>query len=300
MGRNLIRTELNSTPRQIYTRIPVFVGMIFEERIAEYGIESRAAVVCHLTQQYVQRSKGIRVSKAVGKVLDGAQREYSRIISCAPTMSLCFNIPGDLSVELSEAAVRDGFGNRHHLVNALVMAFCVAAPRYGRELAAELSSRTKKEISDVGYAYATYVSRIQHRILKERANLLGTSLSGLLRTAVQVLFDVEFSDGPCSVPENVSESMRRCMTVMGSTVKRFNRDIRVAVVIPAVDQAKVNGLMRKYGIQGAHEFTRRLVLFFLDGDLYEDTREEEPEEEENEYEIMERQAFAWEAWGKTG
>lgn len=301
MGRKLAKTELDSTPRQIYSRIPVFVGMIFEEKIAEYNIRSRAAVVCYLAEQYINSRKGLPASAAALKILGYAEKEHPRIVSFAPTMSMNFNMPGDLSVELAELVLADGFGSRHYFINAAIMAFCVAPPRFGRELAGELNGIDMAGIDNGGMLFTTYVSRLQHRLLKEKADLPGLSLPGLLRQAVEVLFSAEFSDSPCSLPDSVAENMRRCMGIQGSTVKRFNRDIAVTVVISTDDQEKILKLMRKYGIQGPREFTRRLILFFLNSDLYEDTREEEPEEEEeNGYEMAERKAFAWEVSGFGG
>lgn len=300
MGRKLVKTEFDSTPRQIYSRIPMFVGMIFEERIAEYHIRSRADVVCYLVDQYILNRKGLPASRTALKILGYAEKEHPRIVSFAPTMSMSFNMPGDLSVELAELALADGFGSRHYFINAVIMAFCVAPPRFGRALARELNEIDMSDVDDGEMLFTTYVSRLQHRLLKEKADLLGLSLSGLLRTAVEVLFGLEFSDGPCSLPDGVAENMRECMGIQGSTVKRFNRDVAVTVVISTEDQEKILKLIRKYGIQGPREFTRRLILFFLNSDLCEDTREEEAEEEENEYEVMERRGFAWEVAGFGG
>lgn len=297
MGRHL-KTDFGATPRQVYSRIPIFVGMIFEEKINEYNLFSRAAVISCLCENYTNQYKGLAVSPAASKIFRYLQQDRPRIISFAPTMSMNFMLPGNISVELSKAAEASGFISRHHLINALVMAFCVAPPRYGRLLSEELNGKEQEAVNGKIY-FSTYTSHHQYRILKEKAQTLNLSISGLLKTAIDVLFNIESSDYFGIIPENIIHNIKACMAIQGSTVKRFNRDIAVTVIIPPDDQVKVFCLMKKYGIHGPREFTRRMILFFLNSDLYEDTRVVDQEEEEDNnywFEQMEKKDFVREVY----
>ena len=263
----------------VYCRVPIFMVMLLEERMREFGFRNKAEIILYMVERYIEWKTSRTCSKAVLKIFSDMPRHVDKIVVKADRATLIFKMEREKYETFTRLIIEDGFDARNYFIMAVITAMIIAPPRFLRELSDEINdcgiSPVKKDKMD----FTTYVSELQYDFLRQKATSANLTVPGLIRLALGVFFRV--SNGEASLPVSVTDTVLEVLDMKGSTVKRFNRERTVHLNVTAEEKDKIFDLILKYRIPGARELTRRLVLFFIKSNNLTDEREDDPGEDDN-------------------
>lgn len=282
---------------EMYGKIPVFMAMMLEEKIIEYGFRNKTEVILYLVQQYMGR-EWMKVSKSMAQLFKRVEKKRNKLIFNAPRVTCIIKGTKQERDAMIAFARDNGFYSRTDLIIALIEAFLVSPPRVLKAISDELNERHLTELCRDNMRIATYVSELQYTILQSRAKKAGCPIGGLMREVLSLFIKVSNNE-PINMSWNVTECVIDSLTTRGTTVKRFNREKVVSVFISDDEEVRqLYDMMFKYRIPGAHELARRVVLFLLNSDkmIEEDNEKDVDDSVESlfmEYEPLARNEFIY-------
>lgn len=263
----------------VYCRVPVFMSMLLEERLQEFGFKDKANTILYMVERYIDNKTPGTCSLAVKKIFSYMPRHFDPIVIKAERCTIIFKMGQKKYNTLTRVIMENGFETRNYFIMALVSALVIAPPRFLRKLSDEFNETGIRSLERGKMDFTTYVSDLQYYFLKQSASEANLTVSGLLRLVMNLFFKV--SDGESMLPVQLEDVALDILEMKGSTIKYFSRDVTVHLGITPDEEEKLYELVLKYRIPGAREFTRRIVLFLLKGYRLVVEPEEEPAGDED-------------------
>ena len=146
----------------VYCRVPVFMSMLLEERLGEFGFKDKANTILYMVERYLYSKTPGACSLAVRKIFSYMPRQFDPIVTKAERCTIIFKMGRKEYKTFTRVIMEDGFETRNYFIMALINALVIAPPRFLRTLSDEFNETGTRFLERGKMNFTTYVSDLQH------------------------------------------------------------------------------------------------------------------------------------------